>query len=602
MTIDAKAGDLNEAQRRAVDYAGGHLLIVAGPGTGKTHTLIHRIGRTARRLLDEEKLLAITFTNKAAEELEERLARDFPQIRDKVFVGTFHRFCLCCLKEHVRDAGLPTAFRVASTRECEALAKGLWPDLGKRRLKQKILSISGYKTSRFTEETPSDVAAYNAALRAGGLWDYDDLLLEALKLLSAGNAAGYSSVFVDEYQDINAVQHALLKELVRQGANLTAIGDPNQAIYGFRGADVGFFESFQKDFPQALVLSLSDNYRSAPNLLKASGQVVSRENTIAVAPLTHSAPLCGALRVNPEQAPFFKAGGVEGLTAKIYTEGRLTVYEAPTDKAEAEYVVHQIERMVGGTSLFSRDSGRVAAAQKAERGFGDIAVLYRLNAQRVALQEAFERHGIPYQTSGDRPFVELTPIAELMTLLKALRGTGTLHDAMAGLPQTAAGEKIFKDIRPASQENVGRFVRMSRRFDQVGEFLDYLVLQQPEDAVDPRAEYVHLMTLHASKGLEFPVVFIAGCEEGLLPLSLEGMTADPGEERRLFYVGMTRAKEALVLTHSRRRHLWGRRLSGRPSSYLDDIEHQLKEYERASPARRPGDRDKSRQMEFFPSP
>ncbi|MBI3617813.1 MAG: ATP-dependent helicase [Candidatus Omnitrophica bacterium] len=567
MNSDGIPRELNTSQRHAADHAGGHLLIVAGPGTGKTHTLAYRIARISRQLQAGERALVITFTRKAAEELKERLAKYSPQTQNKIFVGTFHSFCLSYLREHISETGLSRESDIATDGDLKALAEKLWPLEPKRQLQKKLYALMQRKTRA---ETSRDVEAYNEILRANALVDYDDLLLEAGKLLFRARKTEFAHVFVDEYQDINALQHALLKEFVRLGATLTAIGDPHQAIYSFRGADVSFFERFAEDFKGAAILSLPDNYRSAPNLLKASGQIVARDTPL-----------------------------ISAVTADIYRQGRLTVYEAPTDKAEAGYVVRQIEKMVGGTSMFSRDSGRVTTTPSVARSFRDIAVLYRLNAQKIVLEAALERHGIPYQTSDDRPFAELTPIPELIALLKGLRGTGILHDVMDKLPQTAAGEKIFKDSRPAWRKNVERFVRMAKRFDHLAEFLDYLAPQQPEDAIERRAENVHLLTLHAAKGLEFPVVFIIGCEQNLLPLSIEDMVSDSAEERRLFYVGMTRAKEVLYLTHARRRRLFGRWMSSPPSPYLGDIEHQLKEYDQAQPLRRRKDKPESSQLEFF---
>ena len=550
---------LNDSQLRAVTHDAGHLLIVAGPGTGKTHPLTHRIARVSRQLGFGQKALAITFTRKAAEELEERLGKYSPEARNKVFVGTFHGFCLAYLREHVED------INIAATDDLERLARQIWPDLPKRQMKKKLQSLLEHKTRDIGGPAPPELSAYNQILRANKLWDFDDLLLEAEKFLSGADKLEFAHVFVDEYQDINALQHALLKEFVRLGACLTAIGDPHQAIYSFRGADVSFFDRFTEDFKGAVILSLSDNYRSSPNLLKASGQIVVRETPL-----------------------------VSARAADIYSHGQLTVYEAPTDKAEAEYVVHQIEKMVGGTSMFSRDSGRVYATAPARRSFEDIAVLYRLNAQKMVLEEALGRHGVPYQTSGERPFAELEPVPGLIAFLKKWRDDGPLSAAIEKLLETIAGNPA----RFTGQKNIERFVRMSKRFNQVQEFLDYLVLQQPEDAIERRAENVNLLTLHAAKGLEFPVVFIVGCEQNLLPLSIGDMVSDSREERRLFYVGMTRAQEALFLTHARRRRLFGRSMFNPPSPYLGDIEHQLKEYDQAQPARRRKDKQKSGQLEL----
>ena len=574
MNSDGIPQGLNTAQRHAADHAGGHLLIVAGPGTGKTHTLTYRIARLSHELQSGQRALAITFTHKAAEELQERLSKFSPDLRQKVFVGTFHSFCLTYLREHIHDTDLSKGLNIATTHDLERLAGELWPDVPKRQIKKKLHAVMERKTRGSGGEISGEVAAYNAILRDNALLDYDDLLLEAGKLLFRARKTEFAHVFVDEYQDINALQHALLKEFVRLGATLTAIGDPHQAIYSFRGADVSFFERFAQDFKGATILSLPDNYRSAPNLLKASGQIVARETPLICA-----------------------------VTADLYQQGRLTVYDAPTDKVEAEYVVHQIEKMVGGTSMFSQDSGRVTTTPSVARSFKDIAVLYRLNAQKNVLEEALARQGIPYQTSDDRPFAELAPVFELVVLLKNLWDPGVLNGdlqaLMDRLPQTAAGEKIFKDSRPAWRKNVERFVRMAKRFDHAEEFLDYLVLQQPEDAIERRVENVNLLTLHAAKGLEFPVVFIVGCEQNLLPLAIANMVSDPQEERRLFYVGMTRAKEVLYLTHARRRRLFGQSMSNLPSPYLNDIEHQLKEYDSAQPPRRRKDKPGSSQLEFF---
>lgn len=480
--------ELNPSQSRAVNHTDGHLLIVAGPGTGKTQTLIHRIVQYIQRLNQNQKILAITFTNKASRAMRDRLVNLCPQGVSRVFVGTFHQFCLSLLQKYAQYAVLPKNFRVAEPEEIEDLVKLLWPDQTMTQ-RQKILEeIAALKTKIGNFSEAPRLMAYNQFLRENHLLDFDDILLEAVRLFKNNQDVlneirlNYPFIFVDEYQDINEVQHAFLKMLAGGGVLLTAIGDPCQAIYGFRGSDARFFANFMEDFKGAFSLTLGDNYRSTANLLKASTQIIR---------------------------PFLDSK-VPALAAQIHKEGHLIIHEAPTDKAEAEYVVHQIEKLVGGTSMFSRDSGRARQEDAGQYGFGDIAVLYRLNGLNRPLKEAFERSGIPTQVSG---------------------------------------ENSSPDADQSYQFNIDK---------------------------------VSLLTLHASKGLEFSVVFIVGCEEKICPLDLENLVGDFQEERRLFYVGMTRAKERLYLVYAKKRFLFGRTFQNASSVFLKDIEEDLKEYEQAT--------------------
>jgi DNA helicase-2/ATP-dependent DNA helicase PcrA len=489
---------VNPLQWQAIKHDQGHLLIIAGPGTGKTYTLTHRINYLLPKLPHGKKVLAITFTKKAAEEMRQRLIAQNASVEKSATSGTFHQCCLEILRTYTEKTGLPQNFQVASPEQVADISQQLWPSLSAKERKMKLAAISQWKASAFDEEMPSEAQLFNRVLRENALLDFDDLLLETLTLLRNDTEVlkalqdQYVHIFVDEYQDINAVQHALLKILVGAHNTITAIGDPNQAIYGFRGSDVKFFQRFADDFPGVTTLSLSDNYRSAQNILSASGQVMA--NT------SHAR--------------------VPALTAQIYSQGRLRIHAAATDKAEAEYVTHQIEKMVGGTSLFSYDSARVESHAEHQRSLGDIAVFYRLKSQVVALQKALDRSGIPYQISG----------------------------------------------REAS--------------DNAEEMIDALYRGQPDEP-DISVEKVSLMTLHASKGLEFPVVFIIGCEQNILPLAIGTLISDIDEERRLFYVGMTRAKEELFLVCARQRFLYGQKYQNEPSVFLSDIEAGLKEYEQS---------------------
>jgi superfamily I DNA/RNA helicase len=434
----------------------------------------------------------------------------------------------------------------------------------------------------------------------------------------------YHMFFVDEYQDLNPAQHRLLKLLVHDRSHLTAIGDPNQAVYGFRGSEPGFFARFTEDFGGAMEMRLSENYRSGANILSASGQVIERNEDRFALP----------------------------LSATLLSEGRVTIYAAPTDKAEAEYVVYQIEKMVGGTSMFSKDSGRIGDEHVAERSFGDFAILYRLNALRLPLEEALQRSGMPYQISGDAPLAQRRGVQALVAVLRVITGlqpqpkslaeclmlltpgcgeaavekateyfrtAGTIDlAAILRLPQSLAFnamqaqnlQKTLADMQKMAEgcrafglpkaleeflaqptvqallkqdqilkENWQRVHRLSLQHELVRNFCDALALQNEADHYEKQAEKIALMTLHAAKGLEFSVVFMVGCEESLAPMQLENLAGDPAEERRLFYVGMTRAKEQLYLLRALRRHLFGKTLQNSPSRFLADMEEQLKAYE-----------------------
>ncbi len=477
---------LNEAQRTAVDYDGGHLLIVAGPGTGKTHTLTHRIRRCLDDMDPGQHILAITFTKKAAQEMRDRLQE--ADAGERLNVGTFHQFGLEVLKQYSVeladiDVADPEQIDLRLAQEC--------PDLSARDRKHWIQRVTRFKSDFEISDIPTEILQYNKILREAGWMDFDDVLIETVRLLREDQSvrqalqARYRAVFVDEYQDVNAVQRELLRLLIGPDNRLTAIGDPNQAIYGFRGSSVTYFYAFSKDFPGAVTMNLSENYRSAANILSASTQVI-------------------ASRSDP---------AIQGLTAHILKHGRLFIEQSATPKAEAEYVVHQIEKLIGGTSMYSSDTGRVGYDDDALISFGDIAVLFRLNYQRHALIQAFDRMGIPYHV----------PMK-----------IGAADDDLPG---------PLGDVEKEYQH-----------------------------------ERVTLMSLHASKGLEFPAVFIVGCEQRLIPLDIEGLSSDPDDERRLFYVGMTRAKQWLYLSHCARRSLFGRSYDPLPSPYLSDIEDRLKEY------------------------
>lgn len=585
---------LNPQQREAVYCTDASLLIIAGPGTGKTRTLTHRIAYLiAEQHVPPEHLLALTFTNKAAQEMAERLALLVgADVANRITINTFHALCAMILRADGERIGVAPEFAICSEQERRAVFKRANPTLTEKEVTRLLDRISGAKNHLLAPEADDLAAepelaaryrAYQTALRDQQLVDFDDLVALSVKLFetSPDVLPAYHERFrwiaVDEYQDLNLAQYRLLKLLKTPEVNLCVIGDPDQAIYGFRGANRDYFLRFQTDFPEARSLSLRQNYRSTQTILSAAQQVIRQSPTSA------------ALDV----------------WSDFVSQTKLDIYEAPTYKAEAEYVVHEIERMVGGTTYFSLDSGRVESHEEAERSFGDFAVLYRLGAQSRALDKAFLRSGIPYQIVGQKSLYDYQDMQEILAALWLLHNPDsrfhrdllrqrmgdlplawqTLRTAAEPQPVTALIEQIHAMLpqRVADDRHAARLARLlaqAESFDtRLRDFLETTALRKETDDYDPRADRVTLMTLHAAKGLEFPVVFVVGCEETVLPYQREGQaqTGDLDEERRLFYVGMTRAQEKLVLTHARKRFLFGQTAQNPRSRFLDDIEQALTE-------------------------
>lgn len=628
---DAKEGEpkhlsgLNAEQMSAVLYGAGHLLIMAGPGTGKTRTLTARI---AHLVIDEivvpKSILAITFTNKAAQEMIERLREMLGDaVASEVTTCTFHALGAMLLREHGNALGLSHEFIICSDSDRLALLRSVAPELSSREASrvlefisaakndpalanpangqetdsQSILAQANLKASSVSAEC-SLYDQYNHALRTNQMVDFDDLILLTVRLfeehphLLETLHERFRWISVDEYQDVNPIQYRLLQLLTGRQTNLCVIGDPDQAIYGFRGADRRYFLRFSQDFQGAHEVTLQQNYRSTQTILDAAQQVIEREDGRAV----------------------------DGEAIRIWSEfveqTKLDLYQASTDKAEAEYIVHQIEQMVGGTSYFSLDSGRVDDEGEMTRAFGDFAVLVRLSAQMSPLIEAFERSGIPYQAVGQTPLTEEKPIQEILAYMWLLANPDNefLHNKIERRLQAPLliapfirdlGQRIGVDpvseiiwvidafileqhphrARDSRQEMVQRFARLALGFEtRLIAFLEAMALQRESDVYDARADRVAIMTIHASKGLEFPVVFIAGCEETIIPYQLGRHMADVNEERRLFYVGMTRAREKIVLSHAKSRVLFGQYMQNSASRFVSDIEDSLKELKRlASP-------------------
>lgn len=568
---------LDPEQRAAAEIARGPLAIIAGPGTGKTRTLTHRIAHLVLACgAAPEECLAIAFTRRAAEEIAGRLERLLGDRARRAPVHTFHSLGLSILREEHALAGFSGPPRVAGGRERSEIASEAL-GVSSREARRVLERVSRAKRSGgegADPETAAALAAYDAGLRERGLADFDDLIALPVRILEGSEEAArkhrarYRWVSVDEFQDIDPLQYRLLRMLVAPDGNVCAIGDPDQSIYAFRGADAGCFRRFFEDFPGAATVALSRSYRLSKAVAEASLDVVARESLVPGRRLVPS------------------SGGAD----------RIEIRECATERAEAEMVVHAIEKAIGGSGFFSMDSGRVEEGEGEELSFGDFAVLYRMRAQAEPLAEAFARSGIPFQERTHRPLAEVPAVEALLSAMEALaRGErvpegpeALIERAREGLGEEAPGlEPYLPALRSIAR----------RRGGDLQGFLADVALSSDADLWDPRAEAVSLLTLHAAKGLEFRTVFIVGCEDGILPLSFDGEEGDLAEERRLLFVGMTRAKERLVLSWARRRLLRGRAEARRPSPFLEDIRKELLERARAGRAEKP--RPAHRQLTIF---
>jgi DNA helicase II / ATP-dependent DNA helicase PcrA len=622
---------LNAEQRSAVEHGDGALLVLAGAGSGKTRVLTRRIAHllaAGRARADE--VVAVTFTNKAAREMRERLARLAPAIRDGFWVGTFHSICCRMLRRHIAALGLGytssfTIFDDADqlgllTKTLEGRSLSLPPaallagiDRAKNEAQTPAEMLSSATTSHGGDVAQA-YALYQEALRRNNALDFGDLLLLALALFdrAPGVAGPYCErlryVLVDEYQDTNRAQYLWLRALTAVHGNLFAVGDEDQSIYGWRGADIRNILDFERDYAKATVIRLEQNYRSTQSILAAAAAVI-RNNRARRGKTLWTA--------NPRGT-------------------RPVLHHAPDERAEARFVVQEIAR----------------AAPR--RALGDFVVFYRTNAQSRVFEEECLRAGIPYSLVGGTKFYSRKEIKDLLAYLRVVanprdewslarivnvppRGIGAatvekLRDAardegrtlfevfsspplslsevargriaafaslLAELHSHAAGsigglvEEIFRrtgyldavraragDDAESRLEDLREFVTVAQEADAEGrplaEFLEQVALVADADGLGGAKDRITLMTLHTSKGLEFPVVFLVGMEEGLFP-HRRSLTDDNAleEERRLCYVGMTRACEELYLTRARRRHAFGAQTENLPSRFLREVPAEL---------------------------
>ena len=550
--------DLNESQKEAVRAIEGPVLVVAGPGTGKTLTIVRRIAYLIHRGVCPENILAVTFTNRAAREMKERAEALLGKNSGNMLIGTFHLLGLNILRDN-----LPESFVIYNRDEQLNLLKSILKDSGMK-VQEVADRISRIKS--LIKEADGEMKViydrYQSLLLKNRAFDFDDLILKPLVMF--GNSVlldkyreRFRYIIVDEYQDINPAQHKLLRLLAGDDAKICAVGDSDQAIYAFRGADVENFLNFKKDFKDAKTISLTHNYRSTGMILNASNSMIKHN----------------AKRIDKELHPV-KEGGTH-----------ITVISVPDERSEGELIVDEIEAKIGGTSHYKlMNSKNRKDFQDSSYGFSDFAVVFRTNAQVKAIEETFTASGIPYQVIGGRYTMKRKGMADIILRLKGLADT---MDNPAPLKNISIDEFLkmaFEELKVKGNDNsfelLNSFAMLCKNTDTtrtVIDFLNELSLLTPADDFDPRAEAVTLMTLHMAKGLEFMVVFIAGIEDGLIPYTITKESSDIEEERRLFYVGMTRAKEELFFIHARNRLLYGNRLNQSPSPFLNEIPERFME-------------------------
>lgn len=637
--------DLNPMQRRAAETLEGPVLILAGAGSGKTRTLTYRVANLLEHGVKAWHILALTFTNKAAREMRERIERLAGADAGEAWIGTFHSICCRILRRDIEKLGYERSFTIYDDDDQQRVIKAVLKelDIDEKFLPPKAVStdISDAKNRLLSpdewlqkrggdyrsQKTHDVMTRYEQRLRAANALDFDDLLVKTLQLFVEHPPVleyyqgRFQYVHVDEYQDTNYAQYQLVSLITRKSRNLCVVGDDDQSIYGWRGADIRNILDFEKDFPDATVIKLEQNYRSTANILDAANQIIAHN---------------------------------EGRKEKeLWTEDgegeKITLYAAADERDEAAWICQRIRQLQrGGTP------------------YGSIAILYRMHALSRVLEETLMRAGIPYHVYGGTRFYDRREVRDVLAYLRLIQNPAddislsriinvpkraigdstveqltqyarqndmSLYAAVAAPPDTLASRArksvndfsslivsllLAKETLPLSEfvqkviddsgliaqyqkeeneenqariENIREFMGAVTEFEQKSEdkslfaFLENVALVTELDNQDSAPSFVTMMTLHSAKGLEYDAVFMSGMEEGIFP-SARAMQEDNRveEERRLCYVGVTRARKLLHLSYARRRMLFNQMQFNAPSCFLQEIPKRLIREEQSSAA------------------
>jgi DNA helicase II / ATP-dependent DNA helicase PcrA len=649
--VERLLADLNPAQREAVTHGEGALLVLAGAGSGKTRVLTHRVAwLLATGQARPSEILAITFTNKAADEMRERVSELVGGVSRVMWVMTFHSACARILRSEAPRLGYKRAFTIYDEADSLRMIKRCMTELEldpKRSApravkaaisaaKNQLVDATDYAeaaTSFFEESVADAYTLYERRMLEASAMDFDDLLVRTVNLLELFSDVrekyqrNFRWVLVDEYQDTNRAQYRLLQLLSSEHRNLTVVGDDFQAVYSFRGADIRNILEFERDFPDATLVKLEQNYRSTQTILDAANALIAH---------------------NPSQKP-------KHLWTEAGSGERVTVAELDDEHAEARFVASELERLA--EEGVSRD---------------EIAVFYRMNAQSRVLEDTLVRFEIPYQVIGGTKFYERAEIKDAIAYLQLLcnpadavsfsrivnsprrgigqttesrlvshantigediwnvftrpeavpglgtaplKAVGRFGQTMLGLRERAAANDSVAELLEATLrdtgyiealeaertieaegriENLEELIGVAREFDSnrelegdsdvapLEEFLAQISLYSEQDSLEDSEHLVTLMTLHNAKGLEYEVVFVIGCEEGVFPHARSVEEGNLEEERRLCYVGVTRARERLFMTYARRRALHGSSSWNLPSRFLSELPDALLDRQQAT--------------------
>lgn len=615
---------LNDKQLEAVEHKDGPCLVLAGAGSGKTKVLTQRIINLIDSGVSPYNILAITFTNKAAKEMRNRVENELGSITDSIFIGTFHSFGLRILRENYIDIGYTSNITILDTDDAKAIVKRILKENGYDPAKYEIRTIinkissaknDGISPDEYTELFLNDLdiviglvyKEYTKLLKDNNSVDFDDLLLKPVELLKKNKIIlekyqeRFKYILVDEYQDTNSIQYELCKLLASRYKNIFVVGDANQSIYSFRNADYRNILNFEKDYKNTKVILLEENYRSTNNILKAANSVIKNNS--------------------------------EGKKLNLWSskrDGELIDYIRCEDEIkEANFVINKIKDLVSNGNKYS-----------------DIAVLYRTNAQSRVVEDAFVRNNIPYNIIGSYYFYNRKEIKDLIAYLKLIYNPcdSVSLERIINVPKRGIGAKSIENLRKkatennismfdaidsgkelefkkmilklqevslnsdlsdlieevlsttglrmeyeinksleneAKVENLNEFKTVALMFEESGiydlqTFLENIALVSDRGQYNNDGDEVSIMTLHSAKGLEFNVVFLLGMEEGLFPhnRSFDSLS-NLEEERRLCYVGITRAKEKLYLLSARQRTIFGKTSGTIESRFIREINGDL---------------------------